>query len=1405
MRASSPRSGAAAALLAAAAAVLWSPSVRALDTVWSTDQQANARRLKGLAAPGAGADALRLQDVAVGNCSIWSSASGYPATFSCLGYADPFAVVSSNLTLKTDGTLHLIGGQLSVVSAGPGTGAATSLLGVTGGSPATRADIACSGDGQVFWDNAGAVGCASLPFSKLSGSPPAVTSLTGEVTGTGPGATATTITANAVTLPKLQTVTGLSVLGVPGSSTANVSAITATSNGQVMQMFGGTLQFHTFDFSQLTGAPSPDGTSIGLAGSTYQRLALTGAVTAAAGSGTTAFGAAAARSVLVNATNASAVPAYLGGGTAGQALMVNGAGTGLAWQLVPSGSLSGTANTVPYFDAGGAMAEASNALGYDPANVRFGSRVPSGLPLYQLHLVDESLAADRGLDVASYNNGTSGPLVTFQAAKGTYGSPAVVDSTKYGGRLRWDFWDGGQWLHTVSLGTHTVFGSTPTSGSVPSEIYALVNTGNVPDSYVSSTARIPLRITPSAAPGAATVLIGSQVRTVPTGTIVPNLAVFGTSVFGADVITAGATPTGLAGTEFFTSIGFPGPLSELRHADKFSGSASVPMNIEGIERWHGWDGTTFVRSTAVAGWVDSGATVTTGSVPGSWGVFHVDETTAPLLYSGSAGDVATGFWDNQFPSTTGGFLRIQGVSGPQTGVPAAIAYGLTTMHNTPLSMDITDDRLYAWFTTGSNHWAPIAQDTTAMSSGFLRNTTGTGVWSVDTTSYTPATRTVQGTTPILIAGGTSAVDLSANRVWSLATNGVTDALFRQSGPLSLVGRSANSTGNTGDVSATAASDCAFRESGSTLGCGTLATAAYANNSVTLGKVQQIPGGTFLGNSGGTTSNVATNTFLAPFTFTTGNLGILRDNTTIVVNGSNQLAVGAIPESSVTNLTTDLAGKQATGNYITATTGDVVATGPGSVSATIQSHVVSYAKMQQGAGLSVLGVTGASTANLADITATGGTQCLQTNGAGTAVVWAACPTSGGGGTITGVTATAPVVSSGGTAPNITLGTDATLAVVSSLLGRAAVSGDVSIPAGVNVATLLDVPNATPVLGSELFTNVPAPATPASGKSSCFVDSTSLNYTCENASGTFTNMVIPGPVPTNHFMTGVSATGVVASAQPTETDVLNLVTDLAGKQNVVTWPASPRVLISGGVSSSPVGDSTFTFDTGTHKLTVSGGSVLGGSVVFSGAAGAGENLLGVGNTGAYEIVFPFNGISLSGGALGGLPFGASGGSHAIGMVPDPGGTTGTTKVLYEDATWKTPDFSVGHYFAINFDGITTNAWLIPGSNIPTQQSPSAPPETQLPFQVAHVRLLVHNLASAPNSGCNVGFAISQNGSVVVASAVNVTNTTVSNTFQDTGRIAVSTSASDSWGVQLSTAPSNRTGCSFSNYVTAFLYAD
>jgi hypothetical protein len=70
----------------------------------------------------------------------------------------------------------------------------------------------------------------------------------------------------------------------------------------------------------------------------------------------------------------------------------------------------------------------------------------------------------------------------------------------------------------------------------------------------------------------------------------------------------------------------------------------------------------------------------------------------------------------------------------------------------------------------------------------------------------------------------------------IADDAVTNDKIRNSGALSVIGRSANSTGGPADISAVAASDSVLRESGSTLGFGTIATAGIADDAVTTAKI-----------------------------------------------------------------------------------------------------------------------------------------------------------------------------------------------------------------------------------------------------------------------------------------------------------------------------------------------------------------------------------------------------------------------------------------------------------------------------------------------------------------------------------------------------------------------------------------
>jgi hypothetical protein len=74
----------------------------------------------------------------------------------------------------------------------------------------------------------------------------------------------------------------------------------------------------------------------------------------------------------------------------------------------------------------------------------------------------------------------------------------------------------------------------------------------------------------------------------------------------------------------------------------------------------------------------------------------------------------------------------------------------------------------------------------------------------------------------------------------------------------------------------------------------------------------------------------------------------------------------IPQSGVTNLTSDLSGKQATGNYITALTSDVTASGPGSVAATIANDAVTNAKLNNMAAWTFKGRNAGTTGDPEDI-------------------------------------------------------------------------------------------------------------------------------------------------------------------------------------------------------------------------------------------------------------------------------------------------------------------------------------------------------------------------------------------------------------------------------------------------------
>lgn len=98
------------------------------------------------------------------------------------------------------------------------------------------------------------------------------------------------------------------------------------------------------------------------------------------------------------------------------------------------------------------------------------------------------------------------------------------------------------------------------------------------------------------------------------------------------------------------------------------------------------------------------------------------------------------------------------------------------------------------------------------------------------------------------------VTVSNTGVTAIGANKVTDAMIRQSAGLSVVGRSANSTGNVADITASNDGEV-LRRSGTAIGFGTIATAGIGDNQITNAKLATVATATFKGRTTAGTGNV----------------------------------------------------------------------------------------------------------------------------------------------------------------------------------------------------------------------------------------------------------------------------------------------------------------------------------------------------------------------------------------------------------------------------------------------------------------------------------------------------------------------------------------------------------------------
>jgi hypothetical protein len=312
----------------------------------------------------------------------------------------------------------------------------------------------------------------------------------------------------------------------------------------------------------------------------------------------------------------------------------------------------------------------------------------------------------------------------------------------------------------------------------------------------------------------------------------------------------------------------------------------------------------------------------------------------------------------------------------QTGFTPIILYHSTTTTNVPLAGDLANGELAI---------------NTADGKLFFKDASGNVEVIADTTA--------QGTvTSVATGSGLTGGPITSTGTVSVATNGITNALFRQSAGLSLVGRSANSTGNIDDIAA-GTDNQVLRRSGTSIGFGAinLGSTDAVTGDLAFANITQISGLSVLGVTGNSTAD------MAGITASTDNQVLRRSGTSI--------GFGAINLASTDAVTGDLA----------------------------------FSNLAQGSALSVLGVTGNATADNASIAAASDHQVLRRSG--TTVAFGAIDVA----QANAVTGTLPVAN-GGTGVTSSTGTVAVvLSTTPTIIGlreksAAVAASDIDLSAG-----------------------------------------------------------------------------------------------------------------------------------------------------------------------------------------------------------------------------------------------------------------------------------------------------------------------------------------------------------------------
>lgn len=326
------------------------------------------------------------------------------------------------------------------------------------------------------------------------------------------------------------------------------------------------------------------------------------------------------------------------------------------------------------------------------------------------------------------------------------------------------------------------------------------------------------------------------------------------------------------------------------------------------------------------------------------------------------------------------------------------------------------------------------------------------------------------------------------------------------------------------------------------------------------------------------------------------VGTTTANTALTVDGSKQIVSSSTTATELgyvhgvtSAIQTQLDAKQASGNYITALTGDVTATGPGSAAASIGNNKVTNAMLSQMATHTIKGNATGGTANASDLTGTQTTALLDSfvgdSGSGGTKGLVPAPVTGdstkflrGDGTFATVSGSGTVtsVATGTGLTGGTITTTGTISIANAAANTLAGYNNSGVFSDVAIGTGLSLSGGT--LSSTGSGSVTTTGSPASG-----------NLTKFSGASSITNGDLSGDVTTS-----ATLATTVAKVQGTT------VSGTTGTTNVVFSNSPTLVTPNLGTPSTLVGTNITGTASGLTAGTATTNANLTGAVTSSGNA-------------------------------------------------------------------------------------------------------------------------------------------------------------------------------------------------------------